>query len=255
MQYSIIARHIILAGLIVVFSGCSEGMLWRTGYLSPWARKKWAEEDQIAETLFSKRRRIRELVEQTNAGQADPNRTAEILSQIALKDQVVLLRIEAVTLLGEVNSPLALKGLQTAIKDPSPDVRLAAVKSWSNKKSTPQTVLALQSVVGSDSNLDVRIAATRALGQFEGPQAVEALSLAIKDRDPAIKLTATESLGQVTGMEFGGDVSKWNEYLANRSPSTQDRNNLPGQYGPGKQFGNTFPERNVMFESNETSDR
>ena len=245
MRYFQASRHLVLGLLIIAFVGCSEGMLWRTGYISPWARKKWAEEDQIAESLFSKRERLRELVQQTKDGQADPNRTAELLSQIALKNQVVLLRIEAVENLGEINSPVAIKGLQTAIKDPNADVRLAAVKSWAKKKSAAESVVALQSVVGTDTNLDVRIAATKALGEFEGPQAIEALSMAIKDRDPAIILSATESLGQVTGMDYGGDVGKWQDYLANRtSPQT-----MPGQNFNGGQ------SRQVSYENDATSDR
>lgn len=242
MPISVTPARLIVVLLLILFCGCAEGMLWRTGYINPWARKKWAQEEEIADTLFEKRRQIKELAEQTNAGQANPQQTAKILSEIALKDPIVLIRIEAVKALGEINSPTAIEGLKTASKDPSDDVRLTAIKAWSKKTQNKDAIFALQSAVASDTSHDVRIAAARGLGEFRGPQAEEALTLAINDRDPAIQLSAANSLEKVTGQPFGPDIKQWREYMTNRS------NQSPGS--------TTNPQaRQVMFEQENQSNR
>ena len=65
----------------------------------------------------------------------------------------------------------------------------------------------------SDTNVDVRIAATTALGRFQGPQAIQALGEALDDSDPAIQYLAMESLRQSTGEKLGNDVRQWKQLV------------------------------------------
>jgi hypothetical protein len=55
-------------GFICQLSGCAEGPLWRAGQYNPWVRSQWAEEEKIADTLFTRKRRMENVVAQaTNA--------------------------------------------------------------------------------------------------------------------------------------------------------------------------------------------
>jgi HEAT repeat protein len=76
----------------------------------------------------------------------------------------------------------------------------------------------LQEIIGSDTNVDVRLSATKALGNFSGRQAVSAISLALNDSDPALQLRAMESLASASGENLGLNVGAWKNYVARVAP-------------------------------------
>jgi len=199
-------------------TGCADGPLWRTGKYVPWARNQWAAEEKIADTLFSRKREMSEAVASVQGAPVeDQQRVAQTISEVVLRDPVLLLRLHGVDLLGKLNCPMAVQALGSASNDNNADVRIAAIKSW--QKMSPETAIPqLQSIIGSDTNVDVRLAATRALGNFNGQQAVSAVSLALDDKDPALQLRAVESLQRITGESFGRDVTKWQQYVGNVKP-------------------------------------
>ncbi len=199
--------------LISVQLGCSEGPFWRTGRLSPWAREKWQAEEQIADTLFERKRQMNEMVSIAHTADAETRQQAvSRLHEIVLRDQVLLLRLYAVQLLGQIDCPESIAALRDASKDPDPDVRIAAVKSW-QKLPADTAISELQEIIASDTHIDVRVAATTALGQFSGTKAIRALSYALTDSNPALQVRATESLARVTGENIGVDVAAWQNYI------------------------------------------
>ncbi len=137
---------------------------------------------------------------------------ASRLHEIVLRDQVLLLRLYAVQLLGQIECPETIAALRDASKDPDPDVRIAAVKSW-QKLPADTAISELQEIIASDTHIDVRVAATTALGQFSGTKAIRALSYALTDSNPALQVRATESLARVTGENIGVDVAAWQNYI------------------------------------------
>lgn len=225
-QVLTIMRLVLLASCLFML-GCAKGMLWKTGQLSPWARQQLAEEEKIADTLFSKRRRMDERVASARNGSAEMQQlVAEELGGVIAKDSVLLIRLHAVKLLGELNCPAAIDALETASRDNNTDIRVAAIEAWKNK--TPDVAISqLQQLVGSDTNVDVRLAATRALGQFKGTPAIRALSLALNDPDPALQLRAADSLRVATGQPFGRDVVAWQEYVQQQIKPGSDGLNQP----------------------------
>jgi hypothetical protein len=98
------------------------------------------------------------------------------------------------------------------------------VEAW-RKKSPDIAISQLQNMLGSDTNIDVRLAATRALGGFSGGQAVRALGLALNDSDPALQLRAADSLRTSTGQPFGRDIEAWQNYV--QQQSTNPHNTPP----------------------------
>ncbi len=210
---------LLLLLITVTLCGCAEGPLWRSGKLSPWARNQWAAEEQIADTLFARKRKMTESVNSAiNAPLEQQQKVAQELSEIIHRDPVLLLRLHGVKLIGQLNCPAALAALEDAAQDYNTDIRIAAVDAWS-KLPGDVAIPQLQEMIGSDTNVDVRLAATRALGNFSGTQAVRAISLALNDQDPALQVRATESLQKATGESLGRDVVAWQDYVSRFSKS------------------------------------
>jgi hypothetical protein len=208
---------LLISVAVLVTAGCAKGLFWKTGNLSPWARNKWAEEEKIANTLFTKKRRMDESVVAAKNGSPESRQSAaEELGKILATDSVLLIRLHAVKLLGELDSPAAIDALEDASQDSDADLRITAVEAW-RKKSPDLAVPQLQSMIGGDTNIDVRIAATRALGDFSGVQAVRALGMALNDPDPALQLRAADSLRASTGQPFGQDILAWQSYVQQQS--------------------------------------
>lgn len=212
IQNTLFGGCLLLLG-VSLFSACAEGPLWRTGNLSPWVREQWSAEEQIADTLFKRKREMNEAVSSVlNGPTQQQDKVAIELSEIVRNDQVLLLRLNAVHLLGQLNCPESIDALKQASADPDPDIRIAAIQSWQNM-SANIAIGQLQEIIGSDTNTDVRLAATRALGNFTGENAVRALALALTDSDPALQVRATESLQSVTGENIGADVAAWQNFV------------------------------------------
>lgn len=204
-------------------------MFWKTGYLSPWVRQQWSEEEQIASTLFSKRTQMRDMVDAALVGGADQQlQTSEFLSKVVASDPILLLRIEATRLLGELPNETAGQALQLAAKDREVQVRSAAVRSLQKIGGDTAGHL-LAKMAREDSDADVRIGATAALGGFSGPGIVEALSEMIRDPNPAMQLRAAESLASVTGQDFGPDIQAWQAYLDRGSSIETDQTRVAGE--------------------------
>ncbi len=209
-----------LAFTCLLLWGCAEGPLWRTGSYVPWAREKWQAEEEIAQTSFERKRQLNEIVESARAGTTtDKSDAASQLAEVIQRDPVLLMRLHAVALLGQLDSPRAIETLKLASRDSDSRVRLAAVNGW---QSQPAAIAVgqLQEIIGSDTDVDVRLAATRALGEFSGQDAVNALSLALTDSNPAIQFLATESLEKITGEKIGVDVAAWQSFIAAQSGET-----------------------------------
>lgn len=202
----------------VTISGCAEGPLWRLGVLSPWARKKWAEEEKIVQSLFSRRDQLRDIAARAETmSPTEQEKVSRELTTLFREDSVKLLRIEVVKTLTVLPTQTASDTLRMAIRDEDRDIRLAACRAWS-ERGGDEGVEALRYVLERDEDIDVRLAATKALASFQGPNAVDALSLALDDRDPAMQHIAMESLEEVTGKDYGRSVTAWREFVRGGDP-------------------------------------
>ena len=199
---------------IGLLTGCAEGPLWRMGKYTPWAQNQWAEEEQIANTLFAQKKDITAKVDAAVGAPVEQQQEVAFeLSEIASRNSILLLRLHAVSQLGRLKCPAAADALANAAQDSNFDVRLAAIKAF-EKLPASTAIPNLQQLVDSDTNIDVRLAATRALGNFSGPRAVSAIGLALNDSDPALQLRAAESLQAITGQSFGRDIPAWQQYVS-----------------------------------------
>lgn len=218
-------RSVVLIFGALIFTGCAEGPLWQTGHYAPWARQQWEQENQIASTLQGRKQSLNQMLQQANSD-AQREQLAKHLHQIVNEEPVLLLRLHAVTLLGQVNHPSAIQPLADATSAPDSRVRIAAVQAWQRMPGN-LAIPRLQEVIGSDTDVDVRLAATKALANFNEPNATQALSLALTDNNPAIQFRAMESLEKVTGKNLGADVAAWQTFLGSSNSGTTANANQP----------------------------
>jgi HEAT repeat protein len=76
----------------------------------------------------------------------------------------------------------------------------------------------LSQTLRSDKDFDVRMAAAQALGQFKSPESMQALKVALDDRDPAMQYAGVQSMKSITGKDYGGDMQAWRQVAAGETP-------------------------------------
>ena len=240
---------LLLVAVCVSTSGCAEGYFWKTGKYVPWVKQQWEAEEKIADTLFARKRRMSEAVAAAAGAPIEQRQeVAGKLSEIILRDPILLMRLHAIKLITSLDCPKTEEALSIASNDPNSDIRIAAVKAW-EKLPGEQSVFQLQEILANDTDDDVRIAATRALGNFQGQIAVRALSVALEDRNPALQISATESLIRATGQQqHGRDVAAWQAYVQQAVPDLNMADE-PGEIGtPGTSSADQFAkEKSKLF--------
>ena len=159
----------------------------------------------------------------------EQERIAQSLARSYANKQPQAVQIGITKTFGYINTPTAIKGLEMALQDANPEIRIEAVRSLGRLRS-PAALQALVATQNSDTNLDVRLAVTEELGGFKSNQAVLALSQSLKDSDPAMQFLAMQSLSQVTGEDLGNDVRQWQQYVS-RLP-TSPSNGTPESNSP-----------------------
>ena len=190
----------------VSLAGCS---LWpfaekdRTSYATP--AKRVAAVEQIG----------------AQAADSDMPRQEQLSLELAQKIQTEpdpLVREAILQAVSNFRTQMSGQMLQLALGDTDPYVRQTACRLISRRGDT-SAMPELGRVAKDDADVDVRLAATRALGDLRNASAVPFLSAGLTDRDPAIQLATVESLKLASGEDLGNDVGAWREWVAARSPS------------------------------------
>jgi HEAT repeat protein len=130
-----------------------------------------------------------------------------------------LFRAAIVESLGALAARSGVEGLNLALQDDDPDVRVAACEAW-GRHGGPEALHALASTLNGDTDLDVRQAATRGLGELGDPAGIQTLGVALEDPDPALQWRAVQSLEAITGRDFGDSVPACREFVQNPPPGS-----------------------------------
>jgi HEAT repeat protein len=175
---------------------------------------------------------LRALHEPKQFGGTDEDQDAivKILMAAAGSEKQPLCRLAAIDVLSHFKDPRAVEGLTTAFYNASnfaPDtatvIRCQALTAL-GQTGNPAAVELLVKVVreppaeGPETDrqqaLDVRIAAARALGNFNHYQATEALVDVLKTgKDAALRDRAYDSLLASTGQKLPPDATAWEDFL------------------------------------------
>jgi HEAT repeat protein len=117
----------------------------------------------------------------------------------------------------EFKTPMAQQVLEAGLSDDDDSVRVACCHELGNRAEAT-SIPKLTAVLRSDSSTDVRLAATTALGKMKSPEAIQALAVALEDRDPAMQYVAVEAMKSVTGKDYGPNVEAWRQVAAGTPP-------------------------------------
>lgn len=211
------------------------GCTWGATDGVPWWQSKESKQQQLAllkqygPLAFERIRVIQEMGEYVAAhGPAEKQAVAVKLAQDIQTEQDPLVRIVLIRTLGNIPNEISAAVLYAGIKDPDPEVRMEVCMAWGKRVRESLTkgggvapgqtedvaVQVLAGALAGDTNLDVRLAAARALGNVpHDPRAIAALGLALKGSDnPAMTYRVVSSLRSASGKDFGSDVKQWQQY-------------------------------------------
>ena len=219
-------RAAVALTLVLMLSGCNSGPFVELAQYNPLLRDDRSHEALYGPLPVERMKQLTELA--STADELTPQQRqqwAVQLSQQLPSEPDSLIRQRMVEALGALNAPEAMQGLQAALQDIEPDVRRTACVRLAGR-SDPQTAQILATVLGNDTDAQVRIAAARALGRFEQREAVQALGLALDDPDPAARHCAMQSLHEATGRDYGDNVEAWRQYVRGDTPNAEARPSL-----------------------------
>ena len=112
-----------------------------------------------------------------------------------------LVRLEIIRTLGHYPGPAADAILKRAVNDDDTHVRVVACEGW-GRRGGDQAVALLAELLRGNVNVNVRLAAAKALGETRSPAAVAPLGEALADSDPAMQYQAVLALQRATGKEL-----------------------------------------------------
>ncbi len=217
MRFSTSNSLLVLAFCVAVI-GCADGPFGRLAALNPYYRSQWEKDERAGPTFHTQLADLRSIRQNpTGLSPEEQRRVIPTLADIVQNSTNTILRAEATLTLAEFPAPETIPTLQLAMNDESADVRVAACKAW-GRRGGPEALDVLSRAVSNDSNLDVRLAATTELAKFQDQQSLQALAVALNDKDPALQHRAVQSLKSVSGQDYGDSVPAWRDYVEGRSP-------------------------------------
>jgi HEAT repeat protein len=163
----------------------------------------------------------------TRSKGVDSPEQRQITDQLARQMQIEpdpLVRHAVVEAIAEFHTPMAQQVLEAGLSDADEAVRVACCRAIGRRAADGvsdtggNSVAALANALRSDDDIDVRLAATEALGHFKTPDAIPALAVALEDRDPAMQYAGVQSMKSITGEDYGPDVQAWRQVAKGETP-------------------------------------
>ena len=182
--------------------------------------KFWAPRSDVVPGITPPSQRMAVLEEvRKHAVWAKPQEVEPVSRQLAAvfrQETDPIVKAEIVRVLGVYPTAASLAVLRTAVGDSEVEVRVAACLGWGRRKG-PEAAAIMCQLLASDVDIDVRLAAAEALGDIGDRSGIATLGSVLEDKDPALQYRAATSLKKITGLDLGGDVNRWREYVQNGS--------------------------------------
>lgn len=197
------------------------GLLAAGGCQSLWYPNVWPF-PEIERTTYRTPSMRADAVRQfaTRADGTDSPQQREMTDQLARQIQIEpdpLVRLAVVETIAEFKTPMTQQVLESGLNDENKAVRVACCKAL-GRRAEVSSIPKLALVLKTDKEIDVRLAATAALGNIKSPEAMAALAVALDDRDPALQYVGVQSMKSVTGKDYGGNVEAWRQVARGGTP-------------------------------------
>jgi len=133
------------------------------------------------------------------------------------------MRREAVDALAKIPHLQRDRFLREILQDPNPFVRLSALEALGNTYSgeSEELLRLLMDRIKTDPDQDIRVAAVRIIGEVAPKNKADSqhrlvvleLGNLLHDRVPAVCYQAMQSLVKTTGIDYGNDINRWQQYI------------------------------------------
>ncbi|MFN3189085.1 MAG: HEAT repeat domain-containing protein [Aureliella sp.] len=208
VQSRFLQLAVLMVGLATT-TGCMDGPFYSLKQMNPYYLSQWRADEALGETFDA---RITEMkkVEQKIARMESVERDewAFKLEKIIQDDPSPELRCQAIRCLAKMDSPVVDRALKRACTDEVDKVRMFACNALEQSGSAEAKNMLL-TLAKSDTSNSVRQAAVDGLASFNEPEVIRSLGTMLDDQSPAIQKSAADSLAQITGEQFGGDMDRW----------------------------------------------
>ncbi|QDT00305.1 HEAT repeat domain-containing protein [Adhaeretor mobilis] len=156
------------------------------------------------------------------AEKSDAQQQCEYCEQLATQIQTEpdpIVRRTIQETIAKFDQPLAERVLLAGLQDDDADVRVACCRKL-GERGKPAAVKALSTLVTEAEEIDVQLAAVDALGKIKSPESIQAIALALENRDPAMQYAGVQAMQQVSDENLGNDVAAWRAFAASKLPGT-----------------------------------
>ncbi len=204
-------------GIICIFAlvccastGCQDGPLYALKAINPYyVMGEWKRDEAIGVTDHERLKQLNLLAETIDRMPANKQQFwAGHLEKLIETDESPEMRRLAVRAAGRLRDPAALAMIDKGLDDDSVKVRMEACSSL-GRMTGEEAARTLAATVGTDTSEDVKHAALKALASHKNQIAVDALRVALSDRNPATRDLAILSLKDATGKNYGDDPQVW----------------------------------------------
>ena len=191
-------------------TGCQDGPLYALKRVNPYfTMKEWREDEKLGVTDHERRKQLASLAAQI--GEMPKNRQefwATHLEKMIDNDASPEMRRLSINAAGKLQTPGAMDLIEKGLDDDSIKVRMEACRALGTRPEESAARL-LASTAGTETDEDVRQAALDAIGNHRGKIALDALRIALNDRNPATRDLAIQSLRKTTGKNYGDQPEAW----------------------------------------------
>jgi hypothetical protein len=165
------------------------------------------------------------------ASGVDSPEQRQLTDQLARQIQIEpdpLVRQAVIRAIAEYKTPLAQQVLEAGLADQDEMVRVVCCEEMAKRAADEEfdpahgAIGSLAKALREDKNQNVRIAAAKALGQMKTQAAMQAVAVALEDRDPAMQYVGVQSMKEITGKDYGPNVEAWRQVAAGQTPAAPE---------------------------------
>jgi len=139
----------------------------------------------------------------------------------ALKNKDPAIRSSALYALGKIKNPVAVPELLALLNDPEPAIQSQVLYVLSNFRDER----IIEPLIAQTKLHDVtyRIGVINALGNIRDYRIIECLLALLKDKDRNIQTAAADSLAQISDVNFGVNLTKWQRWWEHKLKRSQKK--------------------------------
>src|SRR5262245_8255325 len=163
-----IALSVLLVSAALMLPGCAK----RFGGAWPFGEDQTAELKKYGPVPLQRVQTMQERAKKLAKATPEEKETfaAEMARQMPNENDFNV-RMATIKVLAQMDTPSSRAVMYAGMKDPEAEIRIACCNAWA-KHPAPETTQMLAEVLSGDTNLDVRMAAAKALAHAQDKEAV-----------------------------------------------------------------------------------